>query len=414
MDSSSGNSRHRPGILVGGVLAVTAAIAAAVVLGGVACSTDTLRKGLSGPTPSTPEELLAELKNDKTRIDQVTDEMMKRIETFNASRRPGERTIQFSEIFYEDLSPEQRDVLNQLLAEEKDVSYRSLLTNIIQDRDAIRNLQEKVLRLEQSLPDRFVLAKKGDSHHDLAMEYLTTEAQLPPEKAKDLLGQVDQTDELLPGNQVWFFYDPARDTFRTYVTQGEAGQTPLAVRRAVKRKILNERDEAVARVKSLEEIQADLEERIGALNADVATLTDRRTMLEAEVAGLQQNKAELETRVAALSDDLAFRQNSLFYHAANERELRDKGVLTAVLKRVRDVRGVDFESAIDLRKETSITLTAEAFGLDRIKDVKILPAMYQPGRDFTVETTQDGGRAKLVIHDPDVFRGKEVLLSVRG
>jgi chromosome segregation ATPase len=365
-----------------------------------------MRQALSGP-PDTPEELLTALRNDRGRIDQTTDSMMKKIEAYNQARKPGERTIQFSEVFMEDLSGEQRDVLNQLLAEEKDVSYRTLLTNMISDRDTIRELQQKVLQLEQRLPDTFVVAKKGDSHTKLATNYLTTEAKLDPAKAKDMVGKIDRTDELLPGNHVWFFYDPNQDTFRTYVTQGEAGQTPLAVRRAQQRKLIAERD--TARTERDQEHSAR-----EVAEAEVASLETRKQQLESDIALLQQNKADLEANVDRLSRDLAFRQNSLFYHAENERSLKDRGVLSGVLAKVKDVKRVDYNEALDLRNGTSIALDPRTFGLERIRAVKVLPSIYQEGRDFAVETSEETGTARLVILDPDLFRGREVLLSVGG
>jgi len=200
---------------------VAAAIMAAISFGTVGCA----QKGPG--TAKNPDELLTQLKDDRARIDQTTDTMMKRIEVFNTSRKPGERTLQFSEIFTQDLNTEQRDVLDQLVQEEKDISYKSLLQKIIADRDAIRALQERVMHLEQTLPDTFVVAQRGDSHEKLAMNYLTGEAHLDEARAKEHLKQVDQSDELLPGNQVWFFYDPQKDIFRTYVTMGDARQTPV-------------------------------------------------------------------------------------------------------------------------------------------------------------------------------------------
>jgi hypothetical protein len=384
-------------------LALAAAAVLAMTLG--ACSED-VRQALSGP-PSTPEELLANLKHDKSRIDTVSDSMMKKIEAYNQARKPGERTVQFSEIFMEDLSGEQRDVLNSLLAEEKDVSYRSLLEKMIADRDTIRDLQQKVLQMEQRLPDQFVVAKKGDSHTDLAMNYLRTEAKLDDAKAKTLVKQVDRSDELVPGNHVWFFYDPKQDTFRTYVTQGEAGQTPLAVRRAKQRQLIAERDEA--------RTQRDTEKTArSAAEAEVASLSERKAQLESDIATLQRNKADLEANVDRLSSDLSFRQNSLFYHAENEHSLKQRGVLSPVLKRMTDVKGLTYETALDLRRGTSIDLVPGTFGVDKIRQVRLLPPIYQEGRDFTVETSDESGGAKLVILDPDLFRGREVLLAVGG
>jgi len=359
------------------------------------------------PPAKNPEELLTQLKDDRARIDQTTDAMMKRIDEFNSSRKPGEQTLQFSEVFNQDLSPEQRDVLNSMVAEEADISYKALLQTIIADRDTIQGLQDNVARLEQTLPDSFVVAKNGDSQHDLAMAYLTQDSKLDAEKAKVLLSQADQTDELLPGNKVWFFYDPQRDTFRTYVTQGEAGKTPLAVRRANKRALTQERDTFKVESATFKG------ERDGA-QAEVASLQEIKTGLETDIATLTQTKYQLESTVARLSDDLAVRENSLYFHAGNEKRLADQGVLSSVLKRVRDVKGLTYDESLDLRQGTTITLTPESYGLEEIREVRMLPPIYQEGRDFTVETLEDHSSARLIILDPEMFRGKEVLLSIRG
>ena len=363
--------KHTDRILRAGVAAV--AISAAI---GFAAS------GCARPGPGsakTTDELLSQLQVDRTEIDKTSDTMMKRIEVFNSSRKPGERTLQFSEIFTQDLNPEQRDVLNALVEQEKDISYKALLQKIIADRDSIRQLQEKVMHLEQTLPDKFVVAKRGDRQQDLALAYLTVEASLDADKAKTLLRQVDQTDELLAGNKVWFFYDPQQDTFRTYVTQGSAGQTPVQVRRARQRQLVKERD----------------------------TYRSERDTAQQETAALEQVKSQLETEIAT-------RQNSLFYHAASDENLRGQGVLSSVLKRLRDVKGVTFEESLDLRQGTSIDLVPQNFGLDQIRVVRLLPSVYQEGRDFSIETADDHSSARVVILDPDVFKGKEVVLAIGG
>lgn len=398
-------SRQAPSA-AGVVACVTLLLAPIVALAPIACTRD---QGLvlSKSTPSTPEELLAQLKTHQERIDKATEEVLQRINDFNQSRPAGQRTLKFSEIFSQDFSDQQRDVLNQMIAEERDVSYKSLLQQIVSDRDTIQGLQEKVMRLEQSLPDQFVVAKKGDRQHDLAMRYLIEEARLDEAKAKSLLSQADQTDELLAGNKVWFFYDSGRDVFRTYVTQGEAGRTPLAVRRALKRKLIVERDQAMV---ERDEAAAARDEAIRTVN----DLQQVKAALESDIAVLRQNKAALEASVARLTSDLSFRINSLFYHAANVRELKDQGVLTTVLKRVQDVKPISYDAALDLREANTITLAPEAFGLDRIVKVRMLPAIFQEGRDFRVETSEDSGVARIVILDPDLFKGKEVLLAVGG
>jgi len=232
-------------------------------------------------------------------------------------------------------------------------------------------------------------------------------AKVDEAKAKTLLAEVDQTDELVAGNKVWFLYDSGRDTFRTYVTQGEAGRTPLAVRRAMKRKLIAERDQALAQ---RDEAAAARDEAVRTVN----DLQQVKTSLEADIAVLRENKAALEGSVQRLSSDLSFRQNSLFYHAANTRQLRDQGVLSSVLKRVQDVKPVNYDAALDLRETNIITLAPEAFGLDHIGKVRMLPNIFQEGRDFKIETYADSGIARVFILDPELFKGKEVLLAVGG
>ncbi len=397
---------RRRSVAGSGLLGALGLLAGLAVLGSMACGQkDEL--GFSKSTPSTSEALIAELKDHQTKVDKATDDMMKRIDEFNKTRKEGERTIHFSEIFSQDFTDAQRDVLNQMLAEEKDVSYKSLLQRIASDRDNLQKLQEQVMRLEQNLPDQFVIAKKHDKQQDLAMNYLVNDAQVDPAKAKELLKQVDTTDELVAGNKVWFFYDKPRDAFRTYVTQGEAGRTPLAVRRALKRKLITERDQAIAAGKqaATERDQAQ---------AEVSGLQQVKAGLESDIAGLRQNKADLEGNVDRLSRDIASRQNSLYYHAANVQDLKTQGIVTPVRKRLFNMKPVKFETALDLRENTTITFAPGSFGLDRIDSVRVLPPIFQEGRDFSIEIPKESGVATVTILDPDLFKGKEVVFAVGG
>ena len=43
-----------------------------------------------------------------------------------------------------------------------------------------------------------------------------------------------------------------------------------------------------------------------------------------------------------------------------------------------------------------------------------MPSVYQEGRDFSIETADDHSSARVVILDPDVFKGKEVVLAIGG
>jgi hypothetical protein len=359
----------------------TAWIVAAAEFVAIGLLTIVMTTGCARPGPGTAkttEDLLGQLQKDRTEIDTTSDTMMKRIDMFNASRKPGDRTVQFSEVFAQDLDPQQKDVLDQMVQEEKDVSYKSLLTNIISDRDQIRQLQEKMLHLQQSLPDTFVVAKRGDKHHELALNYLTGQAGVDAQHAKTLLSQVDQSDELVPGNQVWFFYDKDKDTFRTYVTRGDARMTPAVVRRQKTKALVAERD----------------------------TYRTQRDSAEQTAGELAQQKAQLE-------NDIDVAKNSIHYHAATDDELKASGVLSPVLKKVQTTKGLTFDNALDLRTGQTITLDPKSFGLAEIRSLRLIPSIYKEGKDFNVETADDGS-ARLVILDPEAFRGKEVVVAVKG
>lgn len=85
-----------------------------------------------------------------------------------------------------------------------------------------------------------------------------------------------------------------------------------------------------------------------------------------------------------------------------------------MLKRLQDLKGLTFDESLDLRARTSIDLVPQNYGLDEIRVVRLLPPVYQEGRDFSIETSEDHSRARVVIHDPEVFKGKEVVLAIGG
>ena len=89
-------------------------------------------------------------------------------------------------------------------------------------------------------------------------------------------------------------------------------------------------------------------------------------------------------------------------------------MLSPVLKKLQDGKGIAYDQSLDLRAGSVIMLTPQAYGLESIKGVRVLPSIYQEGRDFAIETAEDHSSARLVILDPEVFRGKEILLALGG
>lgn len=389
-----------------------AALAVVLVGTSMGCKSR-FEKSLTGELPDNPEELIVELQAHKGMIDEATDRMVNRINEYNSQQGPGQRKVQFSELFYGDLSSEQRDVLDELLEKETAPSYKQLLTRIIEDRNLIADLQEKILHLEQRLPDEFIIVKGGDTHLELAKNYLASKG-VPEDHAQELLNDIDLNENLIPGFKVWYNYDENKDSFRTYVTKGEAGQTPLAVKRAVKRKLIDERDVAQARAEELTEKKAELEVDIDKLEAEVSGLEEKKGELEGKVSDLVARNTSLTETKESLESDLAFRQNSLYYHAGSEKELTKQGILTKFLENVKDVNAIDFAETLDLRQAQSISFRPGPYGLKSIRDIEVWPQGFIRGRDYVVEVSEKGDAARVVLQEPDVFKQKRILFSVKG
>ncbi len=107
-------------------------------------------------------------------------------------------------------------------------SVDSLITDFGATLDHVNYLGDKIAKLEKSLgaPHK---VKSNENHADIAMDYLTHEAGLPPDEAKRILKRTALIWELEPGNAVYnLYYD---GVFLTTVTQGTAKSSPLVTQR---------------------------------------------------------------------------------------------------------------------------------------------------------------------------------------
>ena len=371
------------------------------------CSEEDISKR---PLPDTPEEILSELKNDRGRIDTMTDQVLERIRKWNDTRTGEERKIYFAEIFEEALSPKEQDILNQLFEQEQNVSYRGLLSQIIADRDQIQEYQGRIAQLEAQLPQDTATVAKGDTHYKVALKYLKEKHGLADDKANEMIQQVNLDDEVIPGHKVWFYYQPDKNMFATWVHQGEAKQAPLAVQWAKRRQLVSERDQAVAKVASLEDRKRELEGQIAGLEGDVGTLQTRKAELEAQIAQVTTERNEQEKIAEARQGEIERINNSLFYYASTERELKDKRIVKS-FNRIKDIKGVQYSEYLDLRASKEITFEPKEFGVTKISGVSLLPKYFRPGVDYEVQIASTG-EAKVEILQPQVFRGQKVLFAI--
>src|SRR6266446_1948398 len=249
--------------------------------------------------PQRPDELLTELKQARDSIDVQTRDVYARIQHSNQRQEAlGRKPVSFSQVFLQGLSAEEEAALDKLVRDEKDPSYKGVLGQVVEDMKKIRDLQTKVAELESKLPGEGMEVKPGDTHMKLAKEWLTKQRGIPESRAKELAERLNLLDgQLEKGFKVYFYYDPAKDFFGTWVSQGDAKRTPLALVRAKEMKLIGERDTAIAKSKDLEEKKAELEETLANLEKQIAELEVRKAGLESNVADLVRGKREAEEKV---------------------------------------------------------------------------------------------------------------------
>jgi hypothetical protein len=362
--------------------------------------------------PMNMEKLLVELKDARDQIDGQTHEIYNRIQQFNQKMTLiGRKPVSFSQVFLQGLSAEEEQALDDLVRQEKDPSYRGILGQVVEDMKKIRDLQNKVTQLEGLLPGDGVDVKPGDTHMKLAMQYLEKDKGVPESRAKELISRLNIMEtNLEKGMKVHFYYDPAKDFFGTWVAQGAASHSPLALVRAKEMRLIQEKDAAVAKANTLQDEKAQLEEMRDALQKEIAELETRKAGLESTVSQLELDKTKAEESARISGEKLAEHQNSVWYDADLAERLRARGVLKTVNK-VENIGEVKFANNIDLSKTKSITLKPSQFGIDHISDVRIVPTYLKEGRDVGVRFADDG-TVEVTVLNEGALRGQKILFVV--
>lgn len=370
------------------------------------------RKLTERPVPMNMEKLLVELKTARDSIDSETRDIYGRIQQFNSRMEYlGRKPVSFSQVFLQGLSAEEEQALDELVRQEKDPSYRGILSQVVEDMKKIRDLQNQVSQLETLLPGDGVEVKPGDTHMKLAIQYLEKEKGVPESRARELIARLNILETGMDkGMKVHFYYDPAKDFFGTWVAQGDAKRSPLALVRAREMKLIQEREAAVAKATNLEDEKAILEEMRDNLQKEIEALESKKAQLESTVSQLELDKSKAEENYRITSAKLSEHQNSVWYDADLEDRLRARGVLRTVNK-VENIGEVKFANNIDLTKTKSITLKPSQFGIDHIRDVRVVPTFLKEGRDIGVRFVEDG-TVEVTVLNESALRGQKVLFVV--
>lgn len=188
-------------------------------------------KGPAGPKVSPKmkqmEETVQQIQQLESSIQEKQNEVFSVLNDYK--KKTGE---DLPEVNIMNLSPEQKKVLEEKIKNEKDVSIKSLLQDILDKNNDIQNLNAKVQELEALLPKPH-LVEKGENHYQIAMNFLLNEKGVDKARAMELVERTALFEPIVPGFKVWNFY--AEDEYGTFITQGSAPISPNQIQRKVKK-----------------------------------------------------------------------------------------------------------------------------------------------------------------------------------
>jgi hypothetical protein len=201
--------------------------------------------------------------------------------------------------------------------------------------------------------------------------------------------------------EVWHFY--ADGVYGTTVTQGTARVSPFFLNVREKRKLRSERDEALALAASLEAEIVVLETTRDNLRRDLQKVTRQRDDLQLERDDLWDEKEDL------VEDD-----ESAYFYVDTGRRLREKDVLAPVGMRLKEWKKDLFTQKLDLRKQQSLRVYAEDFGVRRIRKVQLLPkSRFKVGTDYQVELSESKDMATIYLDNVSRFKNDAFVVVIK-
>lgn len=294
-----------------------------------------------------------------------------------------------------ELSPEERELLEQQIGEEKDVSTKSLLQEILSKKDEISELRKQIVEIENLLPAPHI-AKKGENHYEIALAFLVDVKGVEEKKAKKILGRTALFDELAEGFKVWNFFTGSE--YGTSVTQGFAKVSPNVFVHRAKKKLVEDRDKAVSERDELAVDFKSLEEKQGEVAVELDRITSENENLLVQVG------------------DLNKQVSSVFYRLGSQKNLKKKGILKSGFlssPKMKDTAVENFDKSLDLSVDDQLVISAKELGVEKIKDVVLYPKFYKKGSSYKVFITPNKKHALLTLLDKSKFKSERVVIAVK-
>ena len=346
------------------------------------------------------QELVMRVDKLNGQIGAREEKIMDMVRKYNVSHP--EAALDTAGISSMGLSMEQAEVLAKRVQQEKDVSYRGLLQEIIALNGGMDNLNQQMMDLRSKLPAPYTV-KQGDSHFKVCLEFLL-EKGVPEADAVKLIEQTSLTTELLPGFEVWNYYNEG--VFGSFVTQGTARLSPNALARSTKRRIDTERQNLIQARNQKEQEVKDLEARRTELQDQLRNLDEERKSMMGQMEEMAQR-----------NEALARQLHSVTYTVGTFKELSKLGVIrkpTLGKWETADLDRMQNPGTLDLRADNRITVSASALGLGKITKVMVFPRSFEDNADYKVMITDDRQSATVVLQKTDRFNLTKLAIAVDG
>ena len=344
------------------------------------------------------QDLVMRVDKLNTQISDRETEIMDMVRKYNVAHP--EAAFDTTGIAQYGLSPEQAEILQGRITQEKDVSYRGLLQEVLELNTQIEGLNQQLMDVRSKLPAPYEV-REGDSHLKVCLNFLT-EKGVPEEESMKMIEQTSLTTEILPGFEVWNYYNEG--VFGTFVTQGTARMSPNALTRPTKRRIDTERQNLIAARNQKEQEVRDLEARREELNQSIRALEVERNTMMSQMSEMAQK-----------NEDLARTLNTLHYTIGTFKDLSKQGVIrkpTVGKWETNNLEKVTNPNAVDLRSENRITFTASSLGINKIGQVVIFPRSFEDEADYKIMVSEDKQAVTIVLQKPERFRLATVAVAV--
>lgn len=345
------------------------------------------------------QELVNRVEKINTQITEREQQISSLVARYNQSH-PGNE-IDTTGMSAMGLTEEQAQLLANRVAQEKDLSYRGMLQEVIDISSEMEKLRTELGEVKSRLRPP-VVAQKGDTHLAVCLKFLTEDIGMNEDDALALIEKEALVPELLPGFEVWNYY--GEGIFGTFVTQGQAKITPNELARATKRKIDAER-------------QTLIQER-NQKQSEVDDLEARKAELQQQIRSLEEERAAMMQQVAVMAssnDSLAKELNSLKYHIGTFRDLEKAGAIRkpALGKwNTGDIEAVQHTGSLDLRRDSRIVINASSLGLDKVDRILVFPRYFSEETDYKVELSSDRKSATVVFVKPTKFNLSRLVIAV--